>query len=102
MVKRAKQQVLITSKGSYIEHWEKARLQKVFQNIIDKDLKIKSWGKSNTHGLKINSEKSCVMIFNVSEQPEHICNIKVVQEMKYIGIEIDNKINYFKTQREKL
>ena len=23
------------------------------------------------------SEKSCVMIFNVKEQPEHLCNIKV-------------------------
>ena len=51
MVKRTRQQVLITSKVNYIEHWEKVRLvsrhyQKTFQNIIDKDLKIKSWGKS--------------------------------------------------------
>ena len=26
------------------------------------------------YGLEINSEKSCVMIFNVREQPEHLCN----------------------------
>ena len=41
------------------------------------------------------------MIFNVREQqgPEHLCYNKVVQEMKYLGIEIDNKINYFKTQK---
>ena len=32
------------------------------------------------YGLEINSEKSCVMIFNVKEQPEHLCNIKVVQK----------------------
>ena len=31
------------------------------------------------------------MIFNVKEQPEHLCNI-----------EIDNKRNYFKTQRGKI
>ena len=52
MVKK-KQQVLIKSKGNYIEHWEKARYvsrhyKKYFQNIIDKDLKIKSWEQSNT------------------------------------------------------
>ena len=41
------------------------------------------------------------MIFNVKEQPEHLCNIKV-QKMKYLGIEIDNKRNYFKTQRGKI
>ena len=55
---------------------------------------------SREYGLEINSEKSCVMIFNVKEQPEHLCNIKVVQKMKYLGIEIDNKRNYFKTQRK--
>ena len=43
------------------------------------------------YGLEINSEKSCVMIFNVEEQPEHLCNVKVVQKMKYLGIEIDKK-----------
>ena len=42
------------------------------------------------------------MIFNVKEQHEHLCNIKVVQKMKYLGIEIDNKINYFKAQRGKI
>ena len=57
---------------------------------------------SREYGLEINSEKSCVMIFNVKEQPEHLCNIKVVQKMKYLGIEIDNKGNYFKTQRENI
>ena len=57
---------------------------------------------SREYGLEINSAKGCVMIFNVREQPEHICNIKVVQKMKYLGIEIDNKRNYFKTQRRKI
>ena len=43
-----------------------------------------------------------MIIFNVREQHEHLCNIEVVQKMKYLGIEIDNKINYFKTQRGKI
>ena len=39
------------------------------------------------------------MIFNLREQPEPLCNI-IVQKMKYLGIEIDNKRNYYKTQRQ--
>ena len=42
------------------------------------------------------------VIFNMNDQPEYLGNIKVVQKVKYIGIEIDNKINYFKTQRDKI
>ena len=41
------------------------------------------------------------MIFNLKDQPEYLGNIKVVQKVKYLGIEIDNKRNYFKTQRGK-
>ena len=33
---------------------------------------------------------------------EPLLNLKVVQKMKYLGIEIDNKRNYFKTQRGKI
>ena len=55
---------------------------------------------SREYGLEINSEKSCVMIFNVKEQPEHLCNIKVLQKMKYLGIKIEKK--KFKTQRGKI
>ena len=36
---------------------------------------------SREYDLEINSEKSWVMIFNVKEEPEHLCNIKVVQKM---------------------
>ena len=35
------------------------------------------------------------MIFNMKEQPEQIEGIKVVDKIKYLGIEIDNKRNYF-------
>ena len=38
----------------------------------------------------------------MKDQPEHLGNIKVVQKVIYLGIEIDNKRNYLKTQRKKI
>ena len=55
---------------------------------------------SREFGLEINIEKSNVLIFNLKDQPEYLGNIKVVQKVKYLGIEIDNKRNYFKTHRQ--
>ena len=55
---------------------------------------------SRKFGLEINKEKSNVLIFNMEQQPDTIENIKVVDKVKYIGLEIDNKKNYFKTQRQ--
>ena len=37
----------------------------------------------------------------MKEQPEYIGNVKVVQKVKYLGIEIENK-NYLKSQRDKI
>ena len=42
------------------------------------------------------------MIFNLKDQPEYLGNIKVVPNVKYLRIEIDNIRNYFKTQRDKI
>ena len=50
----------------------------------------------------INFEKSNVMIFNMKEQPEYLGNIKGVQKVKYIGIEIDKKRNDFKHKQKKI
>ena len=36
----------------------------------------------------------------MKEQPDELMGIQVVQSIKYLGIEIDNKRNYFKTQRK--
>ena len=55
---------------------------------------------SRDFGPEINIEKSNVMIFNLEDQPEYLGNIKVVPKVKYLGIKIDNKRNYFKTQRQ--
>ena len=57
---------------------------------------------SRDFGLEINIEKSNVMIFNLKDQPEYLGNLKVLPKVKYLGIEIDNKRNYFKTQRDKI
>ena len=54
---------------------------------------------SRTFGLEINKTKSNIMIFNLKEQPEYIGDIEVVSKIKYLGIEIDNKKNYFRSQR---
>ena len=35
------------------------------------------------------------MIFYLKEQPKYIGDIEVVSKNKYLGIEIDNKKNYF-------
>ena len=57
---------------------------------------------SREFGLEINREKSNILIFNMKEQPDELMGIQVVQSIKYLGIEIDNKRNYFKTHREKI
>ena len=54
---------------------------------------------SRPFGLDINKTKSNIMIFNLKEQPEYIGDIEVVSKIKYLGIEIDNKKNYFRSQR---
>ena len=48
-------------------------------------------------GFEIN--KTIYQIFNMEQQPDSIENIKVVNKIKYLEIEIDNKRNYFKTQQ---
>ena len=57
---------------------------------------------SREFGLEINKEKSNIIIFNMEQQPDTIEDIKVVNKIKYLGIEIDNKRNYFKTQRQNM
>eukprot|EP00794_Sanderia_malayensis_P010326 gene10326-11397_t len=55
---------------------------------------------SRRYGLEINKDKPDVMIFNMKDQPELINDIKVVSMIKYLGIEIDNRQNYFKPTKK--
>ena len=57
---------------------------------------------SRHFGLEINKAKSNIMIFNMKEQPDNIEDIEVVNKITYLGIEIDNKRSYFKSQRTKM
>ena len=50
---------------------------------------------SKLYGLKINMDKSKALIFNSKQKPEHIGKIKVVEEIKYLGMKISNKKQMF-------
>ena len=49
-------------------------------------------------GLRINKDKSKILIFNSKSKPEIINGIKVTNELKYLGVTITDKKNCFKTQ----
>ena len=53
-------------------------------------------------GLDINKEKSNIIICNMKEQPDSIEDIKVTDKIKYLGLDIDNKRTYFKSQKENI
>ena len=42
------------------------------------------------------------MIYNMEEKPENIVGIEVVDNMKYLGVEICNNREIFKGQRERI
>ena len=57
---------------------------------------------SRDYGLEINKEKSQVIIFNMKEKPSQIMNIKVSDNIKYLGIIINDNRNCFKKHKEKM
>ena len=57
---------------------------------------------SKKFGLNINRDKCNVLIYNNHEEIKEIDNIKVVENIKYLGITIDNKKDIFKTQKKYL
>lgn len=52
-------------------------------------------------GLSINKDKSNVIIFNMKDPPEIVNGLKVIKEIKYLGLTINNTKNCFKVQKEK-
>ena len=50
-------------------------------------------------GLTINMIKSKILIFNMKEKPISIRGIKVVREIKYLGVKINDTSNCFKNQK---
>ena len=51
-------------------------------------------------GLEINRDKSNTIIFGMKNKPEDINGIKVVKELKYLGITINSGRDCFKRQKE--
>ena len=52
------------------------------------------------YGLELNIPKSYNIIFNMKDQPDQIENIKVVNSIKYLGINICNKKDLFSEYRK--
>ena len=58
-------------------------------------------GVASEIGMKINREKSVVIIFNSEERIEKIEEIKVDNTMKYLGVMVKNVRDSFKIHKEK-
>lgn len=52
-------------------------------------------------GLSINKEKSNIIIFNEKEKPKEIHGIGVTSEIRYLGVDINDGVDCFKTHKEK-
>ena len=55
---------------------------------------------SESFGLKINKEKSKILVYNSKEDIEEIEGIQVTDKIKYLGIIIDNKKELFQSHKE--
>ena len=56
---------------------------------------------SGRYGLEVSLKKSKVLIYNQKEKPEKIENLKVVEEIKYLGVTVTDKKKLFdKHKRE--
>ena len=53
-------------------------------------------------GLEINKQKSNIIIFNMRDRPQEIAGINVKENVKYLGITINNTKNLFKTHKENM
>ena len=51
-------------------------------------------------GLQINKQKSCILMSNTQNIPQEICNIKTVNEFKYLGVMINSGKDIFKSHKE--
>lgn len=72
-----------------------ARSEEEMNKMIDALVNLSSYT-----GLKINRDKSSIIIFNEKEQPEQIQGIKVSKEFKCLGVTVSNKKICFQTQKE--
>ena len=50
-------------------------------------------------GLSINKRKSCILIYNNTNQPTQIEDIRVTSSFVYLGVTLQNKRDYYKRHR---
>ena len=55
---------------------------------------------SESYGLKINKEKSNILLYNSTENIKEIEGIQVTDKIKYLGITIDNKNELFESHKK--
>ena len=55
---------------------------------------------SESFGLKINKEKSKILVFNSNEDFKEINGIQVAEKIRYLGVTIDNKKELFESHKE--
>ena len=55
--------------------------------------------QGDSSGLRINKEKSSILIFNSKDRPEIINGIKVTDGIRYLGMTVTNKKKCFKAHR---
>ena len=55
---------------------------------------------SESFGLKINKEKSNILVYNSNENIKEIEGIQVTEKIKYLGITIDNKKELFESHKK--
>lgn len=72
-------------------------------SVQDAEVMIDTLINSAEHcGLSINIAKSKIIVFNMKDQPRSIRNIQVNDEIKYLGVLINNTKNCFNNQKEKM
>ena len=54
------------------------------------------------YGLQLNERKSQCILFNMKEKCEKICNMEVVEEIKYLGAIVQAKRNVFEGQKNEI
>ena len=52
------------------------------------------------YGLELNKSKSSILVFNVKNKPDNIDGINITQEMKYLGVTIQDTRDIFKKHKE--
>ena len=51
--------------------------------------------QGDSSSLRINKDKSSILIFNSKDRPEIINGIKVTDGIRYLGVTVTNKKNFF-------